>query len=160
IASLLEREGRDCHLVEYGCGNTQKAATLLSALRNPGGYLGIDLSSAPLLASCDRVSRTYPRLVVTGLRADITRPLELPVPPKVRNVAFFPGSSIGNFEPKDAALFLKNVGASMGPGGALVIGVDLKKDPALLHAAYNDAEGVTAAFNRNLLERMNRECGA
>jgi dimethylhistidine N-methyltransferase len=101
---------------------------------------------------------------VVPVAADYTRPFDLPAlspaARQARRVAFFPGSTIGNFHPPEAVAFLRAVAATCGPGGALVLGVDLKKDPAVLHAAYNDPEGVTAAFNRNVLARLNRELGA
>lgn len=154
--------GSDCELVEFGCGNSAKIFYLLSALKRPRGYLAIDISREPLLELCAKVAATHPGLPVQGLRADFSDFLNLP---KVnghseRKVIFFPGSSIGNFDPEDAVKFLAHARETAGAGGSLLIGVDLKKDKELLEPAYDDAQGVTAMFNKNLLARLNRECGA
>lgn len=156
-AEIAERVGTGCVLVEPGSGSCEKVQPLLEDLR-PAAYVPVDISGEHLRAAAARVSQTYPWLEVCAACADFTVPLRLP--PAVgegRRVAFFPGSSIGNFDPEAAVGFLGNLAEMVGPGGGLLIGVDLKKDPAVLDAAYNDAEGVTAAFNLNLLERINRE---
>ncbi len=117
-------------------------------------------SRAITCSNLPSVSRArYPRLSVLPVCADYTRSFDLPESAG-RRVVYFPGSTIGNFEPTEAAAFLRNIARICGPGGALLIGVDLKKDPALLHAAYNDRDGITARFNLNLLQRINRELGA
>ncbi|HKK06242.1 MAG TPA: L-histidine N(alpha)-methyltransferase [Gammaproteobacteria bacterium] len=157
IAALV---GEDCLLVEPGSGNSMKVRVLLDTLR-PCAYMPMDISRDYLIAAAENISQDYPWLDVHAACADFTRPMDLPYSPEgARKVAFFPGSSIGNFEPPRAAEFMANVAAMVGPGGGLLIGVDLKKDPAVLNAAYNDSEGVTAAFNLNLLERINRELDA
>lgn len=168
--SLLERHsseiaaalGSDCELVEFGCGNSRKIFYLLSALKRPRGYLAIDISREPLLELCSKVAAAHPGLPVQGLRADFSEFLKLPAMNgrSERKVVFFPGSSIGNFDPRDAVPFLAHARETAGPGGSLLIGVDLKKDRELLEPAYDDAQGVTAMFNKNLLARLNRECGA
>lgn len=155
-----ERIGPDCVLIEPGSGSCEKVRLLLDAVR-PSAYVPVDISGDYLRLAAETVCRDYPWLDVHAACADFTRPLTLPIRSDGRRrVAFFPGSSIGNFEPSQAVEFLGHLAAVVGPGGGLLIGVDLKKDPAILNAAYNDAEGVTAAFNLNLLTRINRELGA
>jgi len=156
-----EALGSDCELVEFGCGNSAKILDLLSVLERPRGYLAIDISREPLLELCAKVAATHPGLPVQGLRADFSQFLKLPrlKGRAERKVIFFPGSSIGNFDPPEAVDFLSHARETAGPGGSLLIGVDLKKDRELLEAAYDDAQGVTAMFNKNLLARLNRECG-
>lgn len=150
--------GPNCLLVEYGSGSSLKTGLLLDRLRNPAGYVPLDISREHLLEAAGRITDRYPALRVLPVCADYTRPFAVPdFDGSARTVVYFPGSTIGNFEPHDARAFLRATARRCGPGGGLLIGVDLKKDPALLHAAYNDAAGVTAAFNLNLLERINRE---
>lgn len=148
-------------LVEYGSGASVKVRLLLNALERPAAYIPIDISRQHLQAAASVLAFDYPGLVVMPVCADFTRPSTLPpgVPLGPR-VGFFPGSTIGNFHPADATRLLRRIHRQLGPRGSLLIGVDLKKDPAILHAAYNDAAGVTAAFNRNLLVRANRELSA
>ncbi len=149
--------GKGCLLIEPGSGNSMKVRLLLDDLQ-PHAYMPMDISGDYLLASAERIAEDFPGLEVCAACMDFTRPIDLPYQPKgVRRVAFFPGSSIGNFEPARARVFLANLAHMVGEGGGLLIGVDLKKDPGILNAAYNDAQGVTAAFNLNLLTRINRE---
>ena len=157
IAALL---GRDALLVELGSGSSRKIRVLLEALR-PAVYMPVDISREHLLRSAEALADAFPGLDVHAVCADYSVPFELPVDDHDHpRAAFFPGSSIGNFEPADAERFLRRVGAMLGQGGRLLIGVDLVKDVGVLEAAYNDADGVTAAFNLNLLQRINRELGA
>ena len=157
MAALL---GREALLIELGSGSSLKIRVLLAALR-PAIYLPIDISRAHLRHSADELAAAFPELEVHAVCADYTRPLRLPIAAGARpRAAFFPGSSVGNFDPPAAERFLRRVGEMLGSGGHLLIGVDLRKDPAVLHAAYNDTQGVTAAFNLNLLRRINRELGA
>jgi dimethylhistidine N-methyltransferase len=152
--------GPGADIVEFGAGSSVKVRLLLDALRAPRRFVPIDISGDHLQAAVQPLARDYPGLAVTPIAADFTRELQLPPAlPGSRRVGFFPGSSIGNFSPGEAAHFLRNA-AQWLKGGGLLIGVDLVKDPAVLHAAYNDAAGVTAAFNRNLLVRANGELGA
>ncbi len=161
MASLI---GPGAELVEFGAGSTTKIRLLLDALQRPCRFVPIDISAEHLRTAAAALQRDHAGLVVQPLAADFTQPLTLPAWPDgapagpVRRVGFFPGSSIGNFTPDEARGFLRRTAALL-RGGGLLIGVDLVKDPALLHAAYNDAAGVTAAFNRNLLHRANRELG-
>lgn len=157
---LAARIGTGATLIEFGSGASRKIRLLLDALR-PERYLGLDISRDFLLACTRQLGRDYPWLAVQAACIDYTRDFELPeLPTHGRPLAFFAGSSIGNFEPADAETFLHRVHRALGRQGALLIGVDLKKDQAVLEAAYNDAAGFTAAFNRNLLTRMQLELGA
>jgi len=159
-SEIAELAGPDCVLVEPGSGSSDKVRLLLDALR-PRMYVPIDISKDYLRTVADNLAADYPWLEVRAACADFTQLVDIPFfPAGVRRVAFFPGSSIGNFDPDAAVVFLRDIAAMVGPGGGLLIGVDLKKDPALLHAAYNDAQQVTAAFNLNLLSRINRELEA
>ena len=157
MASLL---GEGCLLVELGSGSSQKIRLLLEALR-PAIYMPLDISRQHLWQSASALATDYPWLSVHAVCTDYSRSLNLPQRPNhLRTVAFFPGSSVGNFEPERAVNLLQRVHELVRPNGALLIGVDLKKDRSVLDAAYNDAQGITAAFNLNLLRRINRELGA
>jgi len=151
----------DAEVVEFGAGSGRKVRLLLDALVRPRAYLPIDISSDYLLASAAQIDADYPNLIVKPVIADFSRPFALPAvtPGARRRIGFFPGSTIGNFTPEAALQFLYNA-ARLFPGGGLLVGVDLVKDPAVLHAAYNDAAGLTAAFNKNLLARADRELAA
>lgn len=156
-ASIAERLGRDALLVELGSGSSLKIQVLLEALR-PAVYMPVDISRDHLLESARALASTFPALQVHAVCADYSVPFDLPVDLHEHpRAAFFPGSSVGNFDPADAERFLRRVGDMLGRGGRLLIGVDLVKDHAVLNAAYNDAAGITAAFNLNLLRRINRE---
>ena len=157
IARLI---GPGAVLVEFGSGATEKVRLLLDALA-PAGYLGIDISREFLTAATARLARDCPWLPVHAACADFSQALSLQYPPAhSRRLVFFPGSSIGNFTPAESVEFLARQRPLVGADGGFVIGVDLKKDERVLHAAYNDAAGVTAAFNLNLLVRIKRELGA
>jgi L-histidine N-alpha-methyltransferase len=148
-------------LVEYGSGAATKVRFLLDELPDAAAYVPIDISREQLARVAADLEADYPALAVRPICGDYTRLLPLPnLPPHARRVAFFPGSTIGNFHPAEAAAFLTRIRRTVGSGGALVIGVDRRKDAAVLHAAYDDPHGVTAAFNRNILRRINRELGA
>lgn len=156
IAALI---GKECLLIEPGSGSSQKVRLLLDALQ-PAAYMPMDISRAHLLNAAQQLSEDYPWLEVHATCVDFTTEMKLRFcPPSVHKVAFFPGSSIGNFEPADAIGFLRNMANMVGSGGGLLIGVDLKKEHNILNAAYNDAQGVTAEFNLNLLTRINHELG-
>lgn len=155
--------GEDRIIIEYGCGNSEKIHLLLDHLQKPQAYVAIDISKSPLKDLTEDLAHSYPFLEIHAICADFTQPLVLPLNgayQPFRRTAFFPGSSIGNFDPTEARQFLKNIREDVGSDGGLIIGVDLKKDPEILNAAYNDAEGLTEAFNKNLLTRINRECQA
>lgn len=149
-------------LVEYGSGSGIKTRLLLAALDEPVGYVPIEISQSALDASVDALAQQFPKVEMLPLRADFTAPVTLPVTQrKHRRVAlYFPGSTLGNFETREAIGLLRNMRAEIGADGAAVIGIDLKKDRAMIEAAYNDSAGVTRDFTLNLLLRMNRELGA
>lgn len=150
--------GPEVRLIEFGSGSGRKVPLLLDALENPACYVAIDISREHLLAASDDLAAKFPEIAVAAVCADYTRPFALPaLQGGGKRLGFFPGSTIGNFTPPEAAAFLIGCRRLLGPGAEMLVGVDLKKDPAILHAAYNDAAGVTAAFNLNLLTRINRE---
>ena len=152
--------GADCTLIELGSGASKKIRLLLEALR-PRHYLGIDISREFLRQSVERLACDYSWLEVHAACTDFMQDFDLPdVAHTGCKLAFFPGSTIGNFEPHEALAFLQRVRRLIQPDGALLIGVDLKKDPAILNAAYNDSAGLTAQFNLNLLQRLHTELGA
>jgi len=154
--------GPSAQIVEYGCGSVQKIRLLLDALDAPASYVAVDISRDYLLHAAAALAADYPDLEVHALCADFTRPFDVPVganAPDARRVGFFPGSTLGNFNRVDAVGLLTGAAESLGEGGGMVIGLDLKKDESVLNAAYNDSQGVTAAFNLNLLDRINRELG-
>lgn len=154
--------GSRIQLIELGSGSSSKTEILLDALEDPVAYAPIDISREHLLESAERLHRSYPGLEVQAVCADYTERIEIPCPQTApdRRVVFFPGSTIGNFHASAARLFLDRIADIAGPGGGLLIGVDLRKDPDELVAAYDDAQGVTAEFNLNLLHRLNREANA
>lgn len=145
-------------LVEFGSGAGVKVRTLLRAMTAPCAYVPIDISRECLLHASTSLVRAFPRLRVVPVCADYTDRFELPpLAAAGRLVGFFPGSTVGNFTPAEAEAFLRKTRALLGPGSLMVVGVDMPKDRAILEAAYDDAAGVTAAFNLNLLARINRE---
>jgi len=156
-----EALGRNCQVVELGSGSSLKTRRLLEHLPRPAAYVPVDISGEHLRKSADSLARRFPELDVTPVAADFTRPFDVPaLHSSARRVIYFPGSTIGNFPLAEAASLLERTAALAGRGGSLLIGIDLVKDPAILDAAYNDRRGTTAAFNRNLLVRINRELGA
>jgi dimethylhistidine N-methyltransferase len=159
---IAARIGPGVRLVEFGSGSGEKTWILLDHLHAAASYIPVDISRAQLVSFALRVSEAHPELRVTPICADYTASFHLPAEPGAahRSVAFFPGSTIGNFEPGEAEAFLRRVRTLVAADGALLIGVDLVKEPRTIERAYNDEEGVTAAFNLNLLRRINRECGS
>ena len=151
--------GRGARVIEYGSGSGQKTEILLRMLDAPSSFVPIEISVSALRNCYETLARSFPELPVIPVCADYTDTVRLPadLPHAERSVVFFPGSTIGNFEPEDARAFLERTARLVGDDGGLVIGVDLVKDAGVLEAAYNDAQGVTAAFNLNLLRRANRE---
>ena len=148
-------------VIEFGSGSSRKARLLMAAAPAIAAYVPVDLSSQMLIREAQELRRDRPGLTVLPLDADFALPFSLP--PEVTQLpraGFFPGSTIGNFEPHEACAFLRHAGRMLGSGAPLIIGVDLVKDPAILNAAYNDAAGITARFNLNLLARINRELNA
>jgi L-histidine N-alpha-methyltransferase len=159
VAGLL---GEGVFLVEPGSGASVKTRLLLRHLPDPAAYAPVDISVSALDGAVEALQAELPELEVLPVATDFTRPFLLPLPRRRprRIVSYFPGSTIGNFEPPAAETFLRSLARLGGPDGAVLIGVDLHKSRAVLERAYNDAEGVTAAFNLNILRRINRELGA
>lgn len=153
--------GEKADIIEFGAGSLQKVRYLLKAAHNPARFVPMDISGSHLQAASADLQAEFPQLLIQPLVADYTNPWHLPtaLPGTGRRVAFFPGSTIGNFSPGQAHVFFQNCALHL-RGGALLMGVDLVKSPAVLHRAYNDTEGVTAQFNLNVLARANRELGS
>ena len=148
-------------LVEFGSGSSKKARILLRAAPPLAAYVPVDICGEMIEQEAAELRPDFPGLKVLPVTADITQIFPLPPPAKAApvRVGFFPGSTIGNFEPHEAAAFLRNAARILGSGATLIVGADLIKPVEVLNAAYNDAEGVTARFNLNLLARINRELG-
>lgn len=161
IDEMADLVGPNASLIEFGAGSGLKTRLLLEHLHAPAAYLPVDISEEHLLDSQRSIRADFPDVEVLPVAADFLHPFDLPEPRSEsrRNVVYFPGSTIGNFEDEDAVDLLRVMHAEAGNGGALLIGVDLQKDPAVINAAYNDSAGVTAAFNLNMLRHLNREFG-
>jgi L-histidine N-alpha-methyltransferase len=157
---IAEAIGPEAMVFEYGTGSGRKTALLLAALARPTCYVPVDIAPDALFGAAEGLARRFPGLPVHPVVADFTTPVTLPAIACARRLSFFPGSTIGNFDPAEAVALLRTMAREAGPGGALLIGVDLPKDEGTLVRAYDDARGVTAAFDLNLLARMNRELGA
>ena len=156
MAALI---GRSASLIEFGAGSGMKTRLLLEHMHEPAAYVPVDISEEHLLDSQHGIQADFPDIEVLPVAADFLYPFDLPNPATMplRNVVYFPGSTIGNFEEHDALDLLRVMHTEAGKDGALLIGVDLQKDPAVIDAAYNDTAGVTAEFNRNMLRHLNRE---
>ena len=160
-AGIARLAGPDCVLVEYGSGSSVKTRILLEAMPDLDGYVPVDISRQHLDMTATRLRRDYPRLRVEPVCGDYMALDALP--PSIngaRRIGFFPGSTIGNLTPDEATAFLRRARRLLRDDGALILGVDLKKDHRRLHDAYNDSAGITAQFTLNLLRRMNRELEA
>lgn len=155
IGAIARFAGRGCELVEYGSGESLKTRLLIRALR-PAAYLPVDISQPALEKASKQLAKDFRWLKVVPVPGDFSRPIELPRA-RAPRVVYFPGSTIGNLDPEEAHAFLA---MTRDQAGRMLVGVDLKKDANVLHAAYNDSRGVTAAFNLNILARINRELGA
>lgn len=159
--TIVARFGSAAALIEFGSGSSRKVRILLDACPATAVYMPIDISRDFLIEAAEGIAALYPETEVVAVCADYTRLPELPEPDAAgRRVVFFPGSTIGNFEPDAAKEFLSATASLLREGDAMLIGVDLIKDQRVLHDAYNDSQGVTALFNLNLLHRINRELGA
>ncbi len=159
---LAQYIGPCARILEFGTGSGAKTQILLDAVRQPATYIPIDVACAQLERVAARLRQHYAALTVLPVCADYTQPLELPVPGNGagRTIIFFPGSTIGNMEPHEALQFLRRLSTVAGSDGLLIIGVDRKKDRPTLEAAYNDVQGITAAFNINILAHVNRILGS
>jgi dimethylhistidine N-methyltransferase len=162
LNDIIDVLGPNCMLIEYGCGSCTKTRLLLEALPALAAYVPIDIAYTHLHNTVRTLTRTYPTIEIIPICTDYTQAFTLPTPTRTvkRRIAYYPGSTIGNFDQKTAYHFLRTITHSLAANGGLLIGVDLKKDPTLLHRAYNDRAGVTAQFNLHLLERINQELKA
>ncbi len=162
IQEMAAIVGENCLIIEYGSGNSAKSRFLLDGLEKISAYVPVDISESHLRIAATALAHDYPNLEILPVCADYTEYFYLPTPRHYvsRCVAYYPGSTIGNYHPKQAVNLLHHIASVCGEDGGLLIGVDMKKDPVLLHRAYNDSQGVTAAFNLNILTRLNRELGA
>jgi dimethylhistidine N-methyltransferase len=145
--------------MEFGAGAGEKIRILLNSFARPRAYIPVDITNTSMGRVVECIGSQYPNVAVLPMVCDFAAEIGWPLRSRARRVGFFPGSTIGNFEPAEARQFLART-ARLLNGGSLLVGVDLVKDPAVLHAAYNDAAGITAAFNLNLLARANREADA
>jgi L-histidine Nalpha-methyltransferase len=154
--------GPDALVVEYGSGASQKTRALLAELELPAAYVPLDISTEFLVEVAERINQTFPHLEVLPLAADFNKPFLLPSPTRKakRTIVYFPGSTIGNFTFEQARAMLQGIAELIGRDGALLIGIDLRKAPEILNAAYDDAAGVTRRFILNILARMQRELHA
>ena len=159
IADLI---GEQASLIEFGSGSGLKTRVLLENLHRLAAYVPVDISEDHLLEANRQIQEAFPHIEVLPVAADFMRPFALPSPKvmPLRNIVYFPGSTIGNFVHDDAIQLLRVMHTEAGEGGALLIGVDLQKDPEIIERAYNDSAGVTAEFNLNMLRHLNREFGA
>jgi len=160
--AIAARVGPRASIIELGSGSSMKTRILLENLAQPVAYVPVDISRDHLAAQSQALAEDFPEIEVLPVAADFTRPFRLPEPRRepLRNLVYFPGSTIGNFSHEAAQQLLQVIYQEAGPEGALLIGIDLKKDPAILRRAYNDCAGVTAEFNLNMLRRLNREFDA
>ena len=156
IAQLI---GKQASLIEFGSGSSRKTPVLLEHLHDLAVYVPVDISEDHLLESAEKLRRSFPGLEILPVVADFTRPFQLPEPAimPLRNIVYFPGSTIGNFTHDDALALLRVMHQEAGANGAMLIGVDLQKDPAIIERAYNDSAGLTAEFNLNILRHLNRD---
>jgi len=157
---IAELAGAGVAIVEFGSGSSRKTEILIAALPALAAYVAIDISAAALSEAATRLRARFPDLEVVTVTGDFNDAMDLPASlAATRKLGFFPGSTIGNLGNEEAISFLSNARERLGPDGALLLGVDLKKPESILVPAYDDSEGVTAAFNLNLLTRINRELG-
>ena len=159
IHEIAKMVGSDCLLIEYGSGSSEKTKMMLDHLPKIAAYVPVDISRDHLFNTAENLNRSYPKLVIFPLWADFTKVFSLPLMNNgfSKKLAYFPGSTIGNFYPQQAIDFMHNVATLVGPGGGFLIGIDLQKDPDILNLAYNDRKGITAAFNLNMLTHINRK---
>lgn len=162
IEEIVALVGQQASLIEFGSGSSLKTRVLLQHLSELAAYVPVDISDEHLHASANEIRSEFPHIDVLPVVADFTQQFQLPSPlvMPVRNVVYFPGSTIGNFEHETAMELLRVMHHEAGEDGALLIGVDLQKDPQIIEDAYNDSAGVTAQFNLNMLQHLNRNYGA
>ena len=162
VAEMADCIGPVASLIEFGSGASRKVRLLLDNLHEPAAYVPVDISAEFLAGVAEELSADYPAIEILPVAADFTRPFALPNPKvmPLRNIVYFPGSTIGNFTPEGALNLLKVMHHEAGEDGGLLIGIDLQKDKAVIERAYNDAAGVTAQFNLNALSHLNHLFGA
>jgi dimethylhistidine N-methyltransferase len=162
LPEIADLVGPQAAVIEFGAGSSAKARRLLAELQDPVAYVPVEISGHYLIEQADELARDFPQLSIVPVVADFTKPFDLPPHPTTpqRNLVFFPGSTIGNFTRHEARNLLEIMRQEAKPGGALLMGVDLVKDVQIIEAAYNDAQGVTAEFNRNVLLHLNAALGA
>jgi len=162
VDAMAAMIGKTASLIEFGSGSSLKTRILLEHLEDLAAYVPVDISQDHLWSSANKIRVEFPGLDVLPVVADFTQPFALPKPDimPIKNVVYFPGSTIGNFEHEDAMSLLRVMYQEAGENGALLIGVDLKKDADIISRAYNDSAGVTAAFNLNMLRHLNTDYGA
>jgi dimethylhistidine N-methyltransferase len=148
---------KDSALVEFGSGSSRKTRILLAAAPQLAAYVPVDICGEMLEEEAAELRKEFPNLNISPVTTDFAQPFDLPASLPAARVGFFPGSTIGNFEPHEAAAFLRHVAIILGGGATLIVGTDLQKDNRIINAAYNDAAGITRAFNLNILVRINRE---
>ena len=158
LKQISDLAGSEAVIVELGSGSAVKTKLFLEHLQRPAAYIPVEISKTQLMESVDRLASYFPKLQILPVCADYTKDFQIPQAAKTsgRTIVFFPGSTIGNFEPEDALRFLRKM-ALLSGDGTVLIGVDLKKNKQIIERAYNDNSGVTAAFNLNLLKRIARE---
>ncbi|MGA7617320.1 MAG: L-histidine N(alpha)-methyltransferase [Thermoanaerobaculia bacterium] len=154
---MVELMGERPTIVELGSGNSTKVRILLDRIDGGAKYVPVDISKDLLAESAGEIKAAYPSIEVVAVCADYTRPFDIPAATGAKRIVFFPGSTVGNLEPKEVQIFFATLIDELEPGDGMLIGVDLKKDRAILHDAYNDSRGVTAAFNLNVLRHINRK---
>ena len=162
IEEIVALVGKQASLIEFGSGSSLKTRVLLEHLSELAAYVPVDISDEHLHMSADEIRSEFPHIDILPVVADFTKQFELPTPMvmPIRNVVYFPGSTIGNFEHDMAMNLLRVMHHEAGKNGALLIGVDLQKDPTIIESAYNDSAGITAQFNLNMLQHLNRSYGA
>jgi dimethylhistidine N-methyltransferase len=159
VEAIAQLIGEQASLIEFGSGSSRKTPVLLEHLHDLAVYVPVDISEDHLLESAEKLRSSFPGLEVLPVVADFTRPFQLPEPAimPLRNIVYFPGSTIGNFTHDDALALLRVMHQEAGANGAMLIGVDLQNDSAIIERAYNDSAGVTAEFNLNILRHLNRD---
>jgi len=159
---MADQIGEGVMLVEFGSGSSVKTRILLDHLHRPIAYVPVDISADHLRKTAARLQRRYPSIERLPVCADFTEDFQLPTPSRepTHDAVYFPGSTIGNFQPEAARTLLRRIVRLCGCGGGLLIGIDLQKDPEIIEMAYNDSKGITAEFNLNLVDRMQRDLGA
>ncbi|SHG19921.1 dimethylhistidine N-methyltransferase [Fodinibius roseus] len=162
MPEIIRQIGRDVVLVELGSGSSEKTKLLLDHLPHVTAYIPVEISEKFLSSVVEHLRKKYPDLSINPVYTDYTRPFQVPdiEQPYDHFVVFYPGSTIGNFHPRQARQFLATISTMLEPGGGMLIGVDLKKDNEVLERAYNDKQGLTARFNKNILRHINRELDA